>query len=262
LSDLCDAALAYADRGWPVLPLRRHGKAPRLKHGLLDATTEQGPVRAMWTRWPDANIGLLTGVAFDVLDVDGPDGLDALGDRIPENGEALVGATVLTGKGWHTYVAPTGHGNRAGLVDHVDWRGVGGYVVAPPSVHPSGHVYRWAFGECEPIRQAPAWLLELLSPPRVATPVSRSSTGDGYGQRALEAELGRLAVSPVGTRNKDLHLASLRLGQLIAARKLDATYVVEALLAVGRRIGLPEHEIEGTVKSGLRFGMQNPRRSR
>jgi hypothetical protein len=256
---LVDAARIYATRGWPVLPLRPQDKVPLLTHGLHDATTDAAIVHGWWDRWPKANIGLRTGVCFDVLDVDGPDGLDALGQRIPAGGEALLGPTVVTAKGWHTYVAPTGHGNRAGLVDHVDWRGVGGYVVAPPSVHPTGQAYRWAFAEREPIRPAPAWLLELLEPSRRSVPVSTVPTADHYGQRALEAELGRLALSPVGTRNRDLHLASVRLGQLVGAGQLGATEVVRSLVAVAERIGLPEREVEGTVKSGLSFGIRNPR---
>jgi hypothetical protein len=84
-------------------------------------------------------------------------------------------------------------------------------------------------------------------------------TADNYSRRALEAELGRLAISPVGTRNRNLHLASVRLGQLVAAGQLGATEVVRSLVAVAERIGLPEREVEGTVRSGLRFGMENPR---
>jgi hypothetical protein len=38
---------------------------------------------------------------------------------------------------------PTGLGDRAGILPGFDFRGRGGYVVGPPSVHPGGHRYRW-----------------------------------------------------------------------------------------------------------------------
>ena len=88
--DLPERALDYAQRGIPVLPL--HGKLPRIPaahtpgdprygqckgqcgregHGVHDATTEPDQVREWWRRWSHDNIGLRTGVRFDVIDVDG-----------------------------------------------------------------------------------------------------------------------------------------------------------------------------------------------
>jgi hypothetical protein len=61
-----DAALAYAARGWPVLPLR--GKVPRIRKaaggsGVHDATTDLEQIKQWWTKWPDANIGIACGEA-------------------------------------------------------------------------------------------------------------------------------------------------------------------------------------------------------
>jgi hypothetical protein len=209
----------------------------------------------------------VTGVAFDALDVDGPEGLASLPDDLSHT-DTVDGPTVVTGKGWHVYLAPSGFGNRAAVRPHVDWRGKGGYVIAPPSVHPNGTSYRWelpgdpTFGPDAPLRPAPAWLLDLVAPPTPppSAPVGRPLSPDNaYGRHALESELGRLALSPVGQRNHDLHRAAVRLGQLVATGRLDAAEVVSALLAVGARIGLDDREVEGTVRSGLGFGIGNPR---
>lgn len=272
MGELLEAALTYAARGWPVLACRRRSKVPLLGHGLHDATIDPDQIRAWWERWPAANVGLVTGVCFDVLDVDGPDGERALAGALPAaEAPPVDGPTVATGKGWHVYVAPTGLGNRAGVVPHVDWRGAGGYVIAPPSVHPSGARYCWEFpgdplfGPEAPLRPAPSWLLELLAPSRhpLAGIAPRSSpTGDTYGRRALEGELGRLATAPVGERNSVLHAASLRLGQLVAAGQLDAGEATAGLAAVAQRVGLADREIEGTVRSGLTFGIAHPRPAR
>jgi hypothetical protein len=81
------AALDYATRGWPVVPLHTLdeagrcscqkpkcsvGKHPRTENGHHDATTDKGIIEAWWQKWPDANVGLRTGEASGtvVLDVD------------------------------------------------------------------------------------------------------------------------------------------------------------------------------------------------
>jgi hypothetical protein len=111
---LRDAALGYASRGIPVLPLHyllphRNGLQPvtgdpqsavartrcscrdpscgqvgkhplgsLVPHGVKDATCNRARIMAWWTRYPQANIGLATGHTFDVLDVDGPEGEQAI----------------------------------------------------------------------------------------------------------------------------------------------------------------------------------------
>ena len=71
------------------------------------------------------------------------------GDRhAAAHGLHSAGPLVRTGGGgWHFYLAPTGLGNlHPRDLEHVDWRGRGGYVVAPPSRHASGHPYQWLAG--------------------------------------------------------------------------------------------------------------------
>jgi Bifunctional DNA primase/polymerase, N-terminal len=219
---LRDAALGYASRGIPVLPLHyplpRHGglqpvpggqqlvvgtgcscrdpgcgqpgKHPLgalVPHGVKDATTNRARVLAWWTRHPHANIGLATGLAFDVLDVDGPAGAHAIRTLAAEHDLVSSGPLVRTGGGgWHFYLAPTGLGNNqpAGL-KYVDWRGRGGHVVAPPSRHASGHSYQWMEGRDldTPLGTAPAVLLERLHRQlqQPAGPVDLPAVGEALG---------------------------------------------------------------------------------
>jgi hypothetical protein len=181
-----DAALGYASRGIPVLPLHyplphhrgvqpvgddgqlthpavgmgcscrdpscgqvaKHPLGALVPHGLKDATINRARVLAWWTQQPQANIGLATGHRFDVLDIDGPTGAQAMRTFASAHALHSSGPLVRTGGGgWHYYLAPTGLGNvhPQGL-EQVDWRGRGGYVVAPPSHHRSGHPYQWVAG--------------------------------------------------------------------------------------------------------------------
>lgn len=261
------AALAYAAYGWPVHPLRPGQKVPSTARGFKDATVDPERLAAWWTRHPDHNVGLATGGAFDVVDVDNCDAADRVQELAGPNWP--TGPVVLTPRGWHVYVVPTGRGNAAGIIPGLDYRGRGGYVVAPPSVvRDVTYIWSPAFPPTLPLPPCPEWLSEMWdNRHQRAAPGSHVVVGNGhrtsgYGRRALESEIGRLALTPEGGRNDELVRASYRLGQLVAAGELDAAEVAGALLAVAERIGLCDAEASATIASGMRAGMQSPRPAR
>jgi Bifunctional DNA primase/polymerase, N-terminal len=306
---LRDAALGYASRGIPVLPLHyplayhgglqrvpgdqppavgtgcscrdlgcgqpaKHPLGSLVPHGVKDATTNRARVLAWWTRHPQANIGLACGHAFDVLDVDGPEGAHAIRTLAAEHGLQSSGPLVCTGGGgWHFYLTPTGLGNvhPAGLA-HVDWRGRGGYVVAPPSRHASGHPYQWATGRDlnTPPGTVPAVLLERLErrpPQRSPWPAQVPAAGDGpgcrYARAALAEELARVAAAQVGERNQQLWESARNLYNLVATGALDQREVHQGLLAAAERCGLLAEEprqTRRTLASGRQVGLAHPGR--
>lgn len=141
---LISAALWYAEHGWPVFPCHPRGKQPGCAHGFHDATTDLDRIRAWWTEHPDFNIGLPTGGEVDVFDFDGdPDGVWAFNQAAIVGGDLprLLGAAA-TPRGMHLYVPAAGVANKVAIYPGVDYRGVGGYVVVPPSRTPSGS-YCW-----------------------------------------------------------------------------------------------------------------------
>jgi len=285
MNPLLEAALDYAGRGWPVLGLKELEKIPDhrlVRHGLHDATTNPALIEKMWSVSPNANIGLRTGVSFDVLDIDGPLAMSALEEfgTSTGGGDDVDGPTVKTPRGWHVYGLPTGKGNRVnvGGLAGIDWRGDGGYVVAPPSIKADGSRWQWLYtdgtpglgpddGLNTPIVSFPAWVLELLDykPGRSAVPASpgaRAGMPTAYGQGALERSLGRVAMAAPGTRNHALNAAAFGLGQLLVGHGLDVEDVAAQLVAVGLRIGLDRHEVEQTVSSGLAAGYASPKAAR
>jgi hypothetical protein len=310
---LRDAALGYASRGIPVLalhhPLSDHGELtpiggdrhqPRpaagsgcscrdpgcgqvgkhplgslVPHGVKDATTNRARILAWWTSNPLANIGLATGHAFDVLDIDGPAGAQALRALAAEHGLVSSGPLVRTGGGgWHYYLHPTGLGNvRPADLEHVDWRGRGGYVVAPPSTHRSGRSYRWVPGRNLnlPPGEVPGVLWERLQERRrphwPAGPAERLEVADGpggrYARAALAGELARVAAAPVGERNQQLWESARNLYNLVATGALDHRQVVHGLLEAAERCGLLGEEprqTHRTLASGRQVGLAHPRR--
>lgn len=157
-----DAALRYAKRGWKVFPL--DGKHPfRGTSGYLDATTDRKQIRAWWKKWPDANVGIACSSEHGpiVVDIDEPD--EAAGEV---DGHELIdslalpitrSATSRNKKRIHLYfdarldgakVPRTVRLRHDGKKYAVDVLGDGGYVVAPPSIHPDTHRrYKWTLRE-------------------------------------------------------------------------------------------------------------------
>jgi hypothetical protein len=271
-------ALRLASHGWQVFPLHNPVKVgPKAGSGRARCSCRriscqaQGKhprtAAAWWQAWPRANIGLLTGQAFDVLDLDDPDAYEAL--RAVGNVDALTGPRVMTGRGLHFYVQATGLGNKAGLIPGADWRGQGGYVVAPPSLHYAGRPYRWSEGYGPEVTPGPCpvWLADLLRPPvapvrPVGLPAGLGpSNGPRYGRAALQAECLELMKAPVGTRNQALNRAAFKIGQLVADG-LDEATAVAALTAAGLGTGLGQWEVDQTVRRGLTDGVSRPRTRR
>jgi hypothetical protein len=263
MSALVDTALDYAARGWLVLPVRGRGKVPLTGHGLHDATVDGDRVAAWWSRWPSANVGLRTGDAFHVLDVDSG-GAAALHAAISKHGDDFprFGPCARTGGGGrHIYFAPaTPVGNRCRFLPGCDWRGQGGYVIAPPSVHASGGRYEWVRGPDAPLPAVPGWLLDVLDPPRpMLEPRAPVTVGSRYAEAAFGAEVHEVEVAPEGCRNHTTVRAAFNLGTLVGAGLLSEGDVEEALVTAARAAGLGEREARSTVLSGLRAGMERPR---
>jgi len=145
------SALHYVTRyGLRVFPLTPGAKVPLKaspsccygthRRGCLDARDDAAAVRHWWTEHPGANIGIATGHRVDVIDQDGPPG--AVSWARGSWPEVLGVATTRRAGGVHRYVAASGLGNGAGIAPGVDYRGAGGYVVAPPSII-EGTRYAW-----------------------------------------------------------------------------------------------------------------------
>jgi Bifunctional DNA primase/polymerase, N-terminal len=159
---LLGAALWYAEHGLPVFPVQpcgavdaRTGEAADKRpypgtRGCNDATCNPDRIRGWWTA-AQSNIGVATGHRFDVIDVDGLTGnitlardlLDHPTDDDPYHGLPPVWGTVLTPRagGRHLYLSVMGKPNGAGM-GGCDYRGLGGYVLAPPSRTTDGS-YVW-----------------------------------------------------------------------------------------------------------------------
>lgn len=255
---LADAALLYARCGWPVFPIRPREKRPLTQHGLNDATCDVAQVEAWWQRWPQANVAIRTGAApagagLVVLDVDGPAGEEAMAelDELPQTLEQRTGSG--SGRQLVYRLPPHQRGLQSAgrLGSGLDTRGESGYVLLPPSVHPSGGVYTWT-RFIGPAR-APGL---LIARPRPLTKVRRVPFGDTpHGLERLCAYVGRAAP---GQRNDALFWAACRAGEMVGARAVSRQAAEVALERAAHEAYGAEarrREIENTIRSGLDTGV-------
>lgn len=200
MSEFHEAAKYYAARGMPVLPLQPRGKIPANSNGATGATTDGAVIDNWWRGVSDLNVGLATGAGAGVfvLDIDDEAGENALAELERNNTPLPITVEAITGKGRHLYFRLGEHDpirNSAGKIGPgLDIRGDGGYVVAPPSVHPSGRKYEWSVDSAVEFADAPDWLHTLIAEP----------SGGSKG-RPLEA-WHALLTSPIpnGQRNSTL----------------------------------------------------------
>jgi hypothetical protein len=167
-----DAALLYASFKWSVIPIRPRDKRPMIKwQQYQKRLATEKEIREWYQHWPEANVAIVTGSlsGLVVVDIDprhdGEQSMELWEKQyaaLPETVEAKSG-----GGGRHLYFLHPGFEvhNRVNIAAGVDFRGDGGCIVTPPSIHSSGNAYTWRNGH-EPgeikLAEMPEWLLELV----------------------------------------------------------------------------------------------------
>ena len=317
---MLDAALAYARRGWPVFPCdprpdpegtpaaRKRAKRPLVPGaetvdgrqvpktgGLWRATTDEAQIRAWWKRSPRALIGVPTGTRIGAFVID----LDPDGENVTETEARLVAAvgplpagprSRTQSGGLHLWFAlPAGEAetpkNSAKRLLNIDWRGDGGYVIAPPSVMANGAAYEWlARHDAIDLPAAPARLLDLVyqrgdfarearqnapAGPHQRPPRHARVIGDDPGERAVRAYVraaldraaGDVASAVKGTRGHTLNAAAYGMAPFAALGVLTEREIFAALQDAADSSGLTsedgERERDAKIRRGLDAGAGN-----
>lgn len=252
---LDQAAHRYAEAGVAVLPLVPGTKRPALEHGFHEASTDHTQITGWWSRLPTANIGIRTGDQVDVLDID----VHASGTGFSRLHELLDAG--LADRWAHAVRTPSGglhlyypsdpdrtQRNWSRASAHIDFRGVGGYIVAAPSqithtgvrrgYEPLGASYPGNPVEADRIR-------DLLTPthPRPVLPQQwgpAESSLDEYGQQIstwLEGFEG-------SDRSGALFWSACRLVEAGADELTSYAHLAEPATA----LGMTQREVTSTIR--------------
>jgi len=246
--------LRMAARGFRLFPVAIRSKRPLIGEWPERATSDAERLHAWKQEYSGCNWGLTCGCdsGVFVLDVDGDEGAASLRGLVKDHGREWTDTlSAKTARGFHLYFRyPTDavvRNSASKLAPGLDVRGDGGYVLVPPSVHPSGAIYRWA-GSCEDteILPAPAWLLEMLTAP--AQRMGRTSAVGGD-------------IIPEGQRNATLtKLAGAMRRQGTTPQAIEAALLAENVARCLPQ--LPEAEVREITRSISRYAPapkpQNP----
>lgn len=228
-NETLDYALWYAQKGISVFPLIPRGKEPLTKNSFKNASTNDDQIKTWWNRRPAANIGIATGVGavpLLVLDVDvghgaGHDGLQTIKELEEEHGKLPMTWVCKTGGGglhYYFHCADPELTTGVNVLPGLDFRGLGGYAVAPPSIHKSGTRYEWT-SDGDPrkgvqLAELPGWLADIL----------KAKKSDTTGFEAADIP----AIIPEGGRNSEL----FRLASSLRAKGLSETEMLAALAQI------------------------------
>jgi hypothetical protein len=249
------AGLGYIERGWPVFVLGRskrpvancpsckdagqdHDRAacPCLTcHGFYAATLDPDRLAAMLAAVPRGLLAIRTGRVSGLLvaDIDPRNG-----GRLDRDLMAPTAAVATGGGGWHLFYRHPGVPTLAALPGRagIDLKGDGGYVTAPPSVHPdTKRPYRWANGRA--VNEMP--------------PALRAG-GISNPAALLAANLRKVTGAPEGRRRHTLYGAARGVARMVLAGAIAPADAIAALTQAGEQAGQTPRDIRAAIAGAFR----------
>ena len=253
MSEALDLAVRYAQRGWAVFPCKPGSKEPATAHGVHDASTDPSRIERLWRRKPETNVAVATGgKGPNVLDVDvahGKQGEDSLRRGISAGLVGVpMGAVATPSGGMHLYYL--GDAQRNGSLPRfgLDFRGEGGYVLAPPSRVDGRQYVVVKVWTPDPSLIDFGRIREHFQPARFPLPEPLDPGAQGAGRLA-----GWVARQREGNRNQATFWAACRAAEAGDSEALAA--ISDA--AVGT--GLTRSAVDKTIASAIRtVGQRGP----
>jgi hypothetical protein len=265
---LKDAALAYAEMEWKVVPLHNRaanggctcaqgkackgvGKHPRLKAWEKSATDDLEQIEAWWEKWPDANVGVRLGPESGIIDIECDSPEAERNFTLLFDGNPPVCPTFQSRRGKHRLFKwrPDLPGGACVHVGTVEVRtgngGKGAQTAFPPSVNALGVPRVWLVPP------------EVVEPPELPDAVV-AKLWNLNGEETHEQKDWAAITEPKTEGNRNSDLASV-IGKILqsAADLSDASALavwLESASAMNARNlpPLPEEEVRRTFTSILK----------
>lgn len=247
------SAIEYANNGWAVIPLKPKSKIPATAHGVKDATTDLDQIQRWWRQCPDYNIGVACGeksqgllvIDLDIDEDKGLNGYENLCEWENEHEKFPDSVQSITGRGGYQlfYKSDQNYKNSVRIIDGVDIRSEGGYVVVPPSIHPNGNKYEWEY-----------WLDDFdYKLPEV------NDTVKLFLDQQKE-EQSQNFVAPQEIIESERNNTLFKIASSLQSKGLSNEAIFSAVMAENKakcRVPLSEKEVKQLVNSALRYEKGN-----
>jgi hypothetical protein len=226
-----EAAQDYIARGWSVIPLKPRDKRPLFPWKEYQTRLPTSKELAAWFEGTDNNIGIVAGNISNltIVDCDSQEAIEFFESR-----DFVPTREVQTAKGKHyyyQYVPGSSNFQAKKEWPGIDLRSEGGYVVGPPSIHPSGKPYEWS--NDLPIAVGPAWLFKK-------TEQARTEESEPSGTDDL--------FSPCHEGGRNMALTRLA-GSLLPSNPLTRTLQICRMWNIQNAPPLADDELTRTVES-------------
>jgi hypothetical protein len=146
--NLYEAAQEYLSWGFSVIPCKLDKKPLIAWQEFQKRKPTQEEIKDWFTTSQPLMLAIVTGSisGIVVVDIDEPQGHDELQKYIPDS--LLMPTCQTPSGGQHLYFGcpSPAPGNNARIIPGCDFRGEGGYVIAPPSMNGTGKAYAWMPG--------------------------------------------------------------------------------------------------------------------
>ncbi len=246
-----EAALKYQAKGFVPIPVKEN-KTPYIKWEVYQKERPtESQVREWWSKWPSANVAIVTGELSNILviDTDTPEATDRVQELIPDS--LVVPCQSTPSGGMHFLFSHKANvSNRARIADGIDVRTQGGYFVCDPSINGTGKGWKWQVSplDADP-PDAPERIVLLLNN-AVSLFSSISRAREAVTSQQVTEVTASHRMFTHGTRDEDLfHIAN----QLVKTRtKPEVLSQVIEILAKNCDPPFPESEIQEKIKSAIK----------
>jgi hypothetical protein len=267
-----NAALELARLGLAVLPVHyivhgrcscgnrncdspgKHPIAQLVPQGFKNASSNARTIAHWFTRYPDANLGMVTGPVV-AIDVDPRNGGDASLHRLKQRHGTfpLTWQSATGGGGSHIFfAAPEGGIASAKLGKGIEFKANGGYVVVAPSQHVSGRCYAWQKDPYStPLASLPEWVINTLRAPHVERRPIQTIDLDTAPAR-ISGIIRTIAAAGLGERNRVTFWGACRLRELAEQHILPRDDAIAIAVEAAARNGLSYREARKTTLSAFR----------
>jgi hypothetical protein len=263
-----EVALKYREKGFSVIPIKPpekddkgedKNKKPFIKwERFQNERPTEAQVREWFKKWPNARIAIVTGPIsdIDVIDIDSKDGEDKLLEAVNNDPRVLNTAMAESPRGGkHLYFKASGQGNAVGFLEEVDYRGKGGYIIAPPSQGLNGKNSSWypnaSLFEIEP-PAAPQPIINIINSLNRYAPTWEDENSKNAGDfNRLQVTSSDFKFFTKGHRDNTLfHLANHLIKGGMPAEEIE--YYLSVIAAKLCDPPFPQKEIHVKINSAIK----------